>query len=70
MLLLAIEKSEIPLRFEPGAAEAVAGPVTDVLKAWILAHQPEASVTPFDRGRAALIRELLEEIDGNLDLPG
>jgi hypothetical protein len=39
-LLLAIRRSEIPLRFEPGAEEAVAKPVTAFLKAWLLAHEP------------------------------
>ena len=40
MLLAAIERAEIPLRFEPGAGEAVAKPVTEMLRGWILAHMP------------------------------
>ena len=42
LLLGAIQRSEIPLRFEPGAEEAVAKPVTEVLEAWIAAHRPAA----------------------------
>ena len=34
LLISAIKRSEIPLRFEPGAEEAVAKPVTEVLRAW------------------------------------
>ena len=40
LLLSAIQQSEIPLRYEPGAEEAVAEPVTRVLVAWVEAHMP------------------------------
>ena len=40
LLLAAIQRSEIPLRFEPGAEDAVAKPVTEMLQAWIAAHLP------------------------------
>ena len=48
----AIESSEIPLRFEPGAAEAVAKPVTEMLQAWISAHIPPDTGSEFDAGCA------------------
>ena len=58
LLLEAIRRSEIPLRFEPGAEESVAAPVTELLRAWLSSH-----------GRNALIQELLEELDGSRDVP-
>jgi len=64
LLLEAIGRSEIPLRFEPGADEAVAAPVTELIRAWLLAHRGE-----FDGGRKALIQELLEELDGSREVP-
>ena len=39
LLIAAIQSSEIPLRFEPGAEEAVARPVTQALQAWIDEHR-------------------------------
>lgn len=64
MLLAAIESSEIPLRFEPGAGDAVAKPVTEMLRAWISAHMPPDSGSEFDAGWAALAAQLLAELDG------
>jgi len=69
LLLSAIQRSEIPLRFEPGAAEAVAKPVTEVLQAWIAAHLPEESDSEFDAGWRALAVQLLAELDDSADLP-
>lgn len=64
LLLEAIRLSEIPLRFEPGADEAVAAPVTELLRAWIQSHATG------DASRKALIQELLEELDGTREVPG
>ena len=68
LLLDAIRESEIPLRFEPGAEEAVAHPVTAILKAWIAAHDPENAASDFEYGQKALIVRLLEELDDGVDL--
>jgi len=62
LLLQAIGRSEIPLRFEPGADEAVAAPVTELVRAWIQSHAADGS-------RKALIQELLEELDGTREVP-
>ena len=69
LLAAAIESSEIPLRFEPGATESVAKPVTQMLHDWISAHMPPDSGSPFDQGRAALAVQLLAELTGSADLP-
>ena len=69
LLIAAIERSEIPLRFEPGAQEAVARPVTGMLQAWIAAHVPEESDSEFDAGYRALAVQLLTELDGLADVP-
>lgn len=69
LLAAAIESSEIPLRFEPGATESVAGPVTEMLHSWISAHMPPDSGSPFDRGRATLVVQLLAELGGSAELP-
>ena len=61
LLIAAIQRSEIPLRFEPGAEESVAKPVIEVLQAWVSAHIPE--------GRRALAVQLLAELDGSAELP-
>lgn len=58
LLLQAIGRSEIPLRFEPGADEAVAAPVMDLIRVWLLSHSPNP-----------LIEKLLEELDGDRDVP-
>ena len=68
LLIAAIQRSEIPLRFEPGAEESVAGPVTEMLQAWIAAHAG-GSESDFDAGRRALAAQLLAELDGSADLP-
>ena len=64
LLIAAIQRSEIPLRFEPGAEESVAKPVTEVLRAWIESHEPEA-----DESQRTLLARMLGELDGALDLP-
>lgn len=69
LLKAAIQRSEIPLRFEPGAEEAVAKPVTEILQAWLEAHRPSDVSSDFDHGRQALIAELLDELSGVKDLP-
>lgn len=69
LLLEAIGRSEIPLRFEPGADEAVAAPVTELIRAWIQSHAPDSRRSEFEDGRKALIQELLEELDGAREVP-
>jgi len=69
LLMAAIRRSEIPLRFEPGAEEAVAKPVMEVLQAWISAHVPEKTESAFDAGSHALAIQLLAELDGSANLP-
>jgi len=69
LLLQAIGRSEIPLRFEPGADDAVAAPVAELIQAWLLSHLPNSSRSEFTDGRKALIQELLEELDGGRDVP-
>jgi hypothetical protein len=69
LLLAGIQRSEIPLRFEPGADEAVAKPVTEVLQAWISAHLPDHASSEFDAGYRALAERLLAELNGTADLP-
>ena len=68
-LISAIQKSEIPLRFEPGAEESVALPVTEYLKAWVSAHEPASMDSEYDRARMTLVRELLEELSDRRPLP-
>ncbi len=69
LLISAIRRSEIPLRFEPGAEESVAKPVTELLQTWIAAHLPEDSGTEFDAGYRALAAQLLAELEGSAELP-
>jgi hypothetical protein len=69
LLLQAIGRSEIPLRFEPGADEAVAAPVTELIRAWLLSHLPNPSRSEFTDGRKALIEQLLEELEGDREVP-
>jgi hypothetical protein len=69
LLIAAIQRSEIPLRFEPGADEAVARPVIQSLQAWIAAHIPNDADTEFDAGYRALAVQLLAELDGSANLP-
>jgi hypothetical protein len=69
LLIGAIQRSEIPLRFEPGADEAVAKPVAEAVQAWITAHVVADAGSEFDAGYNALAVQLLAEIDGAADLP-
>ena len=69
LLIAAIQRSEIPLRFEPGAEEAVAKPVTEFVAAWLELHLPPELRSDFDYGRKALIADLLEEVNGSKDVP-
>jgi hypothetical protein len=69
LLIAAIQRSEIPLRFEPGAEESVARPVIQTLQAWIAAHIAENAETEFDSGYRALAVQLLAELDGSANLP-
>ena len=64
LLIASIQRSEIPLRFEPGAEDAVARPVTELLRVWLEAHQGEA-----DESQRALLVQLLAELEGALDVP-
>lgn len=68
LLIEAIGRSEIPLRFEPGADESVAKPVTELLEAWISAHQSEEASSDFDRGKRAVVVQLLAELNGTAEL--
>ena len=69
LLIAAVRKSEIPLRFEPGAEDSVAKAVTDVLRVWIEAHLPANAESEFDAGSRALAVKLLAELDGSANLP-
>ena len=69
LLVQAIGRSEIPLRFEPGAEEAVAAPVTELIRVWLLAHALSSSRSEFEDGRKALLEELLEELNGSREVP-
>ena len=69
LLIHAIQQSEIPLRFEPGAEESVAHPVTEMLKLWITAHSPDPAANDFDYGQKALIAHLLAQLEDQTDLP-
>ena len=69
LLREAIGNAEIPLRFEPGAEEAVAKPVIELLKAWVAIHDPARPAGDFEYGQKALVVKLLEELDDRIDLP-
>ena len=69
LLIAAVQRSEIPLRFEPGAEESVAKAVTEILRAWVEAHLPTGSDSEFDAGYRALAVQLLAELEGSADLP-
>ena len=69
LLIASIQRAEIPLRFEPGAEEAVASPVTEMLQSWIQAHLPANLDSEFAAGSRALAVRLLAELDGSSDLP-
>ena len=64
-----IGQSEIPLRFEPGAEEAVVRPVIEMLKSWVAAHDPESASEAFELGQKALVVRLLEELSDEVELP-
>ncbi len=69
LLIAAIQRSEIPLRFEPGAEEAVARPVIEMLQSWVAAHLLGEAESEFDAGYRALAAQLLAELDGSANLP-
>jgi hypothetical protein len=69
LMLDSINQSEIPLRFESGAEEAVAKPVIEMLKMWVAVHDPDTASNDFEYGQKALIVQLLEELDDTVDLP-
>ena len=69
LLIASIQRSEIPLRFEPGADEAVAQAVTEGLQTWISAHLPASADSDFDAGYRALAIRLLAEIEGSAEMP-
>jgi hypothetical protein len=69
LLIAAIQRSEIPLRFEPGAEESVAAPVIEMLQAWIAAHLPSDAGSELDAGRRSLAVQLLAELGGSAELP-
>ena len=70
LLLEAIGRSEIPLRFEPGAGEAVAAAVSELIRVWLQSHLPVSRRSEFDDGRTAMIQELLEELEGKRQVYG
>jgi hypothetical protein len=69
LLIEALKKSEIPLRFEPGAEESVAKQVTDLIRLWLELHEPREGNGAFSTGQKALLDRLLAELDGAVDLP-
>ena len=69
LLLSAIQQSEIPLRYEPGAEEAVAEPVTRILVTWVEAHMPGNVKDDYTRGQKAVLQQLLDELNGTRNLP-
>jgi hypothetical protein len=70
LLIEALKKSEIPLRFEPGAEESVAKQVTDLVRLWLEIHEPKDTSTAFSSGQKKLIDRLLAELEGAIELPG
>ena len=70
LLITAIQRSEIPLRFEPGAEESVALPVTEFLRAWLAAHEPASTGSEFEQGQAAVLRQLQDELADQTGVPG
>ena len=68
LLLDTIRNAEIPLRFEPGAEEAIAEPVTELLKAWVAIHDPDPAQDDFDYGMKALVVRLIEELEDAHDI--
>ena len=68
LLVETVRGAEIPLRFEPGAEEAVAEPVIELLKAWVAMHLPDSARDEFDYGQKALVVRLLEELEDEHDI--
>jgi hypothetical protein len=69
LLIEALKKSEIPLRFEPGAEESAARQVVELVRLWLEAHEPTDSSTSFYNGQKTLLARLLAELDGAVELP-
>jgi len=69
LLIEALKKSEIPLRFEPGAEESAAKEVTELVRLWLEAHEPVDSGTAFFSGQKALLARLQAELEGSVELP-
>jgi hypothetical protein len=69
LLIEALKKSEIPLRFEPGAEESAAKEVTELVRLWLEAHEPADSGTAFFSGQKALLARLQAELAGSVELP-
>jgi hypothetical protein len=69
LLIEALKKSEIPLRFEPGAEESAARQVTDLLRLWLEAHEPKDSSTAFYNGQKTLLARLRAELEDAIELP-
>ena len=69
LLLDTIRNAEIPLRFEPGAEEAITQPVTELLKAWVAIHNPDTACDEFDYGQKALVVRMIEELEDLHEIP-
>lgn len=69
LLIAAIRQSEIPLRYEPGAEESVAEPVTRLLVAWVEAHMPNEVDDDYSRGQKSVLGQMLDELNGSRELP-
>ncbi len=69
LLTATVRNAEIPLRFEPGAEEAIVEPVTELLKQWVAIHDPDRATDEFGYGQRALIVRLLEELEDASEIP-
>ena len=69
LLLDTVRNAEIPLRFEPGAEEAITKPVTELIRAWVAMHSPDRAGDEFDYGQKALVVRLLEELEDLHEIP-
>jgi len=69
LLIDALKKSEIPLRFEPGAEESAALQVTELVRLWLEAHEPKDTSTSYYNGQKVLLDRLLAELEGAVELP-
>jgi hypothetical protein len=65
----AIRSSEIPLRFEPGAEEALTEPIIELLKAWVAIHEPDDASGDYEYGQKALVARMLEELEDEEEIP-